>query len=324
MVKGGSRSFSQSRKKSRRRKPYLQWWMDRINTLKGFKEEATRLYSVTRTAYSVGSWAILKLAILAYYIDVYTTIIKARFRETYYLDLFAGPGLNRIRRTHDIIFGSPLLAEKTPKENKKFDKLILIEKNKKYADSLAKLLPQAAVIAEDVNSGGLGKGLSMFPNKRSIPFLAFVDPEGLEIEWSTLRILLERWSDVIINYQPSAVRRAVGCVQMSESFAQTLTRYFGTKKWSNCYTDEDFLLLYEKQIKRFKEYVIPIKVKGPKGFYYYIIVAVRKTRGTQGWINAIYNAKSHIEKADYKDAKEFLLIFSGKQRTLFNLSQRSK
>jgi len=310
-------------KKRRRRMDYFEWWMKRINTLKGFKEEAARLYRVTKTAYSPGSWAVLKLAILAYYIDVYTVIMKARFDETYYLDLFAGPGLNRIKGTEDIIFGSPLLADKTPKPNKKFDRLILIERNKKYAEALVRLLPQADVIPEDVNSTGLKKTVNnIFPSNKAVPFLAFIDPEGLEIEWSTLQVLLERWSDVIINYQPSAVRRVARSVAKSEKFAETLTKYFGTDKWSNCCTDEDFLELYEKQIRRFKEYVIPIKVRGPKGFYYYIIVAVRKTGGTQGWIDAIYKAKYYIEKADYKDAERFLRIFRGEQQTLLDVSPK--
>ena len=55
-----------------------------------------------------------------------------------------------------------------------------------------KLLPHATIIAEDVNSDGLRKALSMFAYEKSIPFLAFVDPEGLEIKWSTLQVLLER------------------------------------------------------------------------------------------------------------------------------------
>jgi len=304
-------------KKGRRKKDYLEWWMDRLTTLKGFKEEASRLYHVTNTAYKTGAWAILKLAILAYYVDVYTTIMKARFAETYYLDLFAGPGLDLIKRTNDVIFGSPLIADRATRTGKKFDKLILVEKDKTYANALARLLPEATVISEDTNSGGLDTALNAFHESRSIPFLAFIDPEGLEIQWSTLRLLLESWSDVIINYQPSAVRRAVGSISTSESFATTLTKFFGTQDWGSCNSGEDYLELYKRQIKQFKDYVIPIKVTGPKGFYYYIIVAVRKTSGMQGWINAIYKAKENIEKASYKEAEEFLLIFSGKQRTLF-------
>ncbi|RJS83217.1 hypothetical protein CW709_01935 [Candidatus Bathyarchaeota archaeon] len=56
--------------------------MDRIRALlKGLKKKLQGFIDFTKTAYSVGPWAILKLAILAYYIDVYTTIIKARFKE---------------------------------------------------------------------------------------------------------------------------------------------------------------------------------------------------------------------------------------------------
>lgn len=304
-------------RKGKRKKDYLQWWMDRIAILTGFKEEARKLYSLTNTTYTVGSWALLKLVILEYYVDVYTTIIKKIFNEAYYLDLFAGPGLDLIKETGDVIFGSPLIADKVPKPEKKFDKLILIEQDRSSAAALQTLLPHATVIPEDVNVSGLEKALGLFPKDRSVPCLAFVDPEGLDLQWSTLQMLLQRWSDVVINYQPSAVRRAAGSIYISSSYATTLTKFFGTEKWALCNTEEEYLELYRSQIEQHKDYTIPIKVQGPGGFHYYIIVAVRKTGGAQRWIDAIHRAKEHIEKANYKDAERFLRIFKGEQRTLF-------
>lgn len=299
-------------RRGRKKKDYLQWWMDRITTLKGFKEEAARLYNVTKTAYRVGSWALLKLAILAYYVDLYTGIIKKIFGRAYYLDVFAGPGINIVKGTNDLIFGSPIIADRAPKPEKKFDKLILIERKEKRAMALHSLLPNATIIKDDVNSGGLDKALNLLRNDKKIPFLAFVDPEGLEMRWSTLQLLLDTWSDVIINYQPSAVNRAVG-----SGYNKTLTNFFGTEEWTSYQSEEEYNELYIRQITRHKDYAIPIKVRGPRGFHYYIIVAVRKTSGTQPWINAVHRAKENIEKADYKDAETFLRIFKGEQLTLF-------
>ncbi len=238
--------------------------------------------------------------------------MKKKFEEAYYMDVFAGPGLTKIKGTNDLIFGSPLIADRATKSKRKFDKLILIEKNRERSATLEELLPNAIIINEDVNSGGLYEALNHLPKDRSVPFLAFVDPEGLEMHWKTLELLLNRWSDVIINYQPSAIRRAVG-----SGYYKTLTNFFGTEEWASCKSDKEYMDLYRRQIGEYKDYTIPIRVQGPRGFHYYIIVAVRRTSGNQGWIDAIKRAKQNVEKTDYKNAERLLRIFKGEQHTLF-------
>jgi three-Cys-motif partner protein len=295
----------------------FEWWKRRIDTLSGFKEEAARLYGKTGLAYEPGPWAILKLSVLAYYVDVYTAIIKKNFPRAYYLDVFAGPGLNRISETKDVIFGSPLIADRIPKDNKKFDKLVLVEKNRSYAEALQHLLPGAAVIQADVNATGLTEALAQIPSND--PFLAFIDPEGFEIAWTSLQPLLLRWSDVIVNFQLSQIPRTAGAAAKTPGYSQTLTRFFGTSDWQSCRDENDYLTLYAAQIQKYKDKVIPIKVKGAHGYYYYVIVAVKKTRGAQGWVDAIEKAKHEIESVTYRDAKHFLRIFKGEQKTLFGL-----
>ena len=101
----------------KRQKPYDKWWLDRIKTISGFQNEAVRLYQTTQAVYPVRAWAVLKLALVAFYIDLYTSIVKARFPSTAYIDLFAGPGLNQIEETGDIVFGSPLLADRVKEKS---------------------------------------------------------------------------------------------------------------------------------------------------------------------------------------------------------------
>lgn len=301
-------------KRGRRKKDSFQWWVDRITTLRGFKDEARMLFESTGVAYEVGPWAVLKLAILEYYVSLYTTIIKKIFKRAYYLDLFSGPGLNHIAGTSTVILGSPLIADRIPNTQKKFDKLLLIEQNRPYSRALATLLPDAIVINRDVNAGGLEEAFKSIP--ADVSCLAFVDPEGLELQWSTLKLLLGKWCDAIINFQISGVRRTAGLAPTSPSCSETLDKFFGTDKWKECKDDMDYLRLYEDQIRQHKDYTLHIKVKGPGGFYYYIIIAVRKTGGTQGWIKAIQRAGEHIEKVDYAYAQSLLDIFDGKQATL--------
>lgn len=300
------------------RKSYFEWWMDRLKEIHGYEEQAKKLYSVTGQANPADSWSILKLAVLANYVDIYTTIIKNRFDKTYYLETNAGCGLNSIEDIENtVIFGSPMIASTRPR--KKFDGYILIEKNPAYCEALKKLIPEALVINGDANSDGnnqVHRGLHYALDKvqPTSPLLAFVDPYGMDIRWETLALLLNRWSDVIINFQN--VGRTVGSSTRNPKYIGTLNKFFGTKDWQSCRSQEDYLHTYITQIKRYKDYAIPIKIQGPTNYHYYLIVAVKKTKGSQGWIDAILRTKEKVEKASYKDAVKFIDVFRKKQTTL--------
>jgi len=303
----------------------LQWWMNRLDTLMGTQKKAAMSLAKTNRAYDAGSWALLKHAILAYYVDIFTNITKAIFDKAFYLDAFAGPGLNTIRGTDEVIFGSPLIAEFLPRAGKRFDRLILIEKDQESALSLKTLLPKAEVIQADVNDQGITQALDILKKSGDYPCLAFIDPEGLDLNWQTLEKVLRIWSDAIINYQPDAVRRAVGSANSlkktentRQTFRNKLTRFFGTTEWENCVGEQDLFELYLSQIQNCKEKIIPIKVAKSGSFYYYIIVAVKKTGGHQGWINVIHETKKKIEKTSSREARKFIEIYRGRQKTILD------
>ncbi|MEM3553648.1 MAG: three-Cys-motif partner protein TcmP [Candidatus Bathyarchaeia archaeon] len=291
--------------------------MERIRTLKGYQKEAEQLYNLTKLAYPAHSWTILKLSILAYYIDLYTVIIKSRYEHAFYLDLCAGCGLNRIEETGDIVLGSACIADRIPRVDKKFDQLILFEQDEQRAAAIKKILPTARVENADSNSPILTNILRGIDNVPRSHFLAFVDPEADEIYWATIETLLKTRGDILINYMCTSIRRIWGnACRGEEKFIERMNRFFGDDSWRSCVQAEDLFTIYLEKIQRHKEVVIPIEVKGPKGFHYHVIVAVRKTKGAQQWIQAIEKAKYSIEKASHEDAEEFLRIFSGKQKTL--------
>lgn len=300
-----------------KRKTHFEWWMERIEKLKGYQEEAKHLYEITKTAYPAHSWTILKLSILAYYVDLYTVIIKSHYESAFYLDLCAGCGLNHIQETGDIVLGSAVIADRIPRGNKKFDQLILIEQDQKKAEALKGILPNAQIIHGDSNSSILTEILSEIDNRPRSHFLAFIDPEADEIHWQTIETLLKTRGDIIINYMCTSIRRIWGnACRGAEKFVERMDRFFGDESWKACSHAEDLFELYLKKVKKYKEVVIPIEVKGPKGFHYHVIVAVRRTKGSQPWIQVIEKAKQQIEKASHEDAEKFLQIFSGKQKTL--------
>jgi len=293
------------------------WLLDRIKTLEGYNEKARDLLKQTGEVYEVGPQAVLKLSILAYYLDVYTQIIKKRFPKSYFLDLFASSGINKIENTDEVILGSPLIAEYIP--DKKFDKLILFESKEARAKALQKLLPKAKVVHGDVNALDL---TNYFKDEEGkiVPLFCFADPEGMELDWSTMTQVLKTWSDVMINYHPDAVRRTAGrAFKKDKPYEDRMNSFFGTDHWKLFQTfesDDAFLNLYISQIRQFKEMVIPIRVRGQKSYYYYIIFAVKKTNGTQGWIDAIERAKKHIESSDASRTLTTIDIQQGKQQTL--------
>ncbi|RLI81938.1 hypothetical protein DRP07_06230 [Archaeoglobales archaeon] len=316
-----------------RRKTPFEWWQDKISTLTGYKDEAKRLYSFVGSAYLQGYWTLLKLAIFAYYIDVYTVVAKSNFNRILYIDLFAGSGLNEIGigKHKEILLGSALLAKKVPRKGKEFDEIILVEQDPEKAAVLEQLLPESTVINDDCNSPDtLKEILDRINEEPRTHFLAVIDPEGLELKWNTVQTLIELQGDSVINYMCAGVGRSWGNIyspkqqdSIKVKLERTLTEFFGNNKWKDCVPPtqggsvECLFDLYYNQVKKFKQNSVPITVRGIKGFHYHIIVAVRKTRGTQGWIDAIYRAKHQIEKISESEIKKLFEIYRGKQAQLW-------
>ena len=302
-----------SKKKTKKKDP-LSWWLKRIDDL---RRHSDALYRLDPTVYEVGPQAVSKLSILAYYIDIYTTIMKKHFpeRRICYVDLFAGCGLCRIKDRGDVILGSATLASYIPSQTQRnFDHIVLFEKNPNFVNALKKRIPNAKIYQSDVNEIELGKILNKVCGEN--PILAFVDPEGLDLNWSTLEQLLIKWSDVIINYQPEAVRRVHGN-RDKPGYSDRLDQFFGTNDWRNIgYDDERYLNLYIKKIKKFKEIVEYIKVSGKGSYFYYILLATKKTRGNNPWLEAVKNLKQRIEKTKGDVIEQLIAIYRKEQITL--------
>jgi three-Cys-motif partner protein len=289
------------------------WWNTRFRILKGYQNEAGSLFRTTSIANEAGPQAIQKLAILAYYITVYTTIIKKRFKLAYYVDFFAGPGLDRIdNKEGDILLGSPLLADRVPAPSKKFDKLLLFESNAKKAFALQKLLPSAKVRARDVNTiSDLSKELEL-RDCTQIPMLGFVDPFAIsDLKWTTLVKLIDCWSDVIINFQTTIVRRSAAQAR-STGWGQALNEFYGTQSWRSLNTDEEFLQFYKDRLRERKgkdAIVESIRIRGRGGFFYDLLFVVKKTGGSQDWISAIHEGKTMIESIKIEKLEELTQVF---------------
>lgn len=126
------------------------------------------------------------------YLRAYVKATKrARKYGIYYIDLFAGPGKNRLRSTEEIKNGSPLISlELEPS----FTRYFFIEADKRCCDSLLAYIKEYPQELQDLVSVYCGdcniemdRVLAEIPQRN--PAFAFLDPESTELRWSTIEKL---------------------------------------------------------------------------------------------------------------------------------------
>jgi three-Cys-motif partner protein len=131
-----------------------------------------------------------KYDLLRNYCQIFSTSMKNKWSgKRYYLDLYSGPGLSRIRDTNKVLFGSPLIALAV---DSPFDRYIFCDEDASRMQALRDRVSQKYP-ASDVCfvHGNCNENLPEI--KRQIPAnslgLCFVDPYDLSLRFDTLRSL---------------------------------------------------------------------------------------------------------------------------------------
>jgi three-Cys-motif partner protein len=147
----------------------------------------------------VGEWSRDKHHFLYRYIDAFTTSMKDKgWKGLHYIDLFAGAGVERIRSSSELIWGSPLLAAQAPYP---FDVLHLCELKRARSQALAARVLRFRPDAQDQVLQGDANVMiqhvleSVPPGSLS---LAFLDPHGLHLSFHTVRALAEKRTDLVV------------------------------------------------------------------------------------------------------------------------------
>lgn len=148
----------------------------------------------------VGPWSKDKHHFLSRYLDAFTTSMRVQWKgRLHYIDLFSGPGVCKIRETDELIDGSPLLAAKL---KYKFAQLHLCDLDPRCTSSLdARLQAIQQPREPDVQTGDANECVHEIVGKipsRGCLSLAFLDPAGLHLHYSTLQALASRKVDLII------------------------------------------------------------------------------------------------------------------------------
>jgi three-Cys-motif partner protein len=190
----------------------------------------------------------LKLSIIEGYLHAFTTALRPRFKNLWYIDAFAGTGSRTVRTERK---GASLVeapAEEVVERRRGsaqiaidtrpvFDFLVFIEKNKNYAAALNELaalnLQRSIVVAEEDANTAIRRlvATNRWDDKRAIVFL---DPYGMEVEWSTLEAIAStRAIDVWFLFPLAGLfRQATRRLTDIDRYKRAaLTRMFGSSAW---------------------------------------------------------------------------------------------
>lgn len=169
----------------------------------------------------VGDWTRDKLKILADYLPGYLQATTSAI-ERIYIDGFAGPGRNVLKRSRTEIDGSPLIALNALARNgTRFDRLFFIEKDLKLATELEGLVshdPRVKVMREDVNDG-LPTIVAQLPTRS--PTFVFLDTDGIEPKWQTIQKIAAHRTELLVNFP-------LGMSINRNADSDKVVQYFGT------------------------------------------------------------------------------------------------
>jgi three-Cys-motif partner protein len=151
----------------------------------------------------VGLWAETKYRLFALYDTLFSSGMRHKWNKRIYIDLYAGAGINLIRGTQRLVYGSPLLALTVPHP---FDKYIFCEKNTENVEALhqrtKRISPDADVqfIRGDCNAkiNEILAGIPWASPHSTVLSLCLVDPYNLGIKFETISRLAERFTDFLV------------------------------------------------------------------------------------------------------------------------------
>ena len=133
----------------------------------------------------VPEWTKNKLGILWAYLSRYAIACRSA-RAFYFVDAMAGSGLCRVRETGEFLLGSTLIALKA---EPRFTKCLSLEQN---ANSYRALVTRTESVRPRsvVEPGDCNQDLLRLMNReipRGAPTFILFDPEGAELNWTTVR-----------------------------------------------------------------------------------------------------------------------------------------
>lgn len=196
---------------------------------------------------AVGPWSEDKLRLLGKYLHAYTLIMQGQdwCRNGYhFVDAFAGTGRPRARDEERYIDGSPRVALTIQHP---FSSYTFIEKESWRAERLRNLEQEFPERQIQIIQGDCNQVLTenIVPRIRFRKFnrgLVFLDPFGMNVEWSTIQQLAEtRALEIFMNFPVMALNRTVLANDpnsLTPTQIDRMNRFWGSSDWrANIYEE---------------------------------------------------------------------------------------
>jgi len=216
-----------------------------------------------------GGWTECKLNMLREYLDAYTTALKNTPFKLLYIDAFAGTGSIELPvkghgttreivqfvddSAKGVIDGSAMVATKI--NDKKFDELIFIERNRQKCQKLKTLANRDTSRNIRVEQAEANAFLVEFCHSWQVERagwrgVLFLDPFGAQVKWATIESIantkaLDMWIWIPVSGLSRMLPVDKKPEDISASLAQTLSDVFGGDHYS-----KDF---YTTQVDLFQE-----------------------------------------------------------------------
>lgn len=245
----------------------------------------------------IGDWSVLKLEILRQYSYAYSTILTKHKLYHIYIDGFAGAGHHILKRTKELIPGSPWNALNLEPP---FRELHLIDLNKSRTAELRRLsagLQNVFVYDGDANE----ILLKLFPKVRYEQYrraLCILDPYGLHLDWKVIEAAGKMGTiEIFLNFPVHDMNRNVLLWNPEEADPDDVSRmntYWGDESWRSVAYSNEYHLLKEmekqpnevivdafrhrlKRVGHFKRVPEPVAMKNSTGaVVYYLFFAAQE------------------------------------------------
>lgn len=213
--------------------------------------------------------SIIKTTIVKKYFWAWAKVVLSKIKKfgkkIGFVDILAGSGKNRLRKSDEILFGSPLLSLNTTPQ---FSHYIFNEFNSETFNSLKSRIDAFStsskiylfnedcnqIVDEVVNiiNGFKGNSLNF----------AFVDPEGLEVKWGTIeKLAKQRRMDLLFFYPEEALNRNIKKFCFTPSWCK-IDDFFGDDEWRKIYIDleskNNLKLLHRKLMDHLKDKLVKL------------------------------------------------------------------
>jgi three-Cys-motif partner protein len=196
-------------------------------------------------ARTFGKWTKTKLDYLQRYIELFETSMRGKpWCARCYIDLFSGTGKYQIEGQTGYHLGSSLLALTTKHPfthyfftDKSQDNIDILSKRSNSLNSLKKrfYVGDANIKVKEIVDEIINIDQNCSRNQWKSLNLAFLDPDGLELEWRIIETLATvNKMDLIIYYSQSGLTRNLKNYIMSDTNT-IIDKFFGDREWRKIY-----------------------------------------------------------------------------------------